>query len=417
MIVDWWLQLSVLAQDSLLLACLLLLPVLVLLSIQWRYPLHPVVIGLLRRHQQAVIAMLALISVATAITLVFALQERALKTGSARVSDKFDLIIAAPGSQVDVLLAAVYLQPSALPMLKADTLSRLSSHPDVRFAAPVASGDQINGTPLIGTTSRLVSHLLNVPEQQWFESMDQVLAGSNTPFVTGDTFKPQHGFSTGDSVEHHSKLDVIRRLPSTGTRWDHALIVPVEALWKMHGISTHDARVPIVVVAAKTTGALYGLRQEFNNNDTMAFFPAEVLSRLYSVLGSIADVVTALTLATQLLVVLSVLLSVFILMRSMATRFATLHALGAPPLFRFCLIWAFTAVLIVTGIVLGVLLGGAGAVALAQWFSTQTPIPVKLQVGLSDFVAIVLFLDITLIMACLPAWSVSRQRHDHGLHS
>jgi len=417
MIVDWWLQLSVLAQDSLLLTSLLLLPVLALFFIQWRYQLHPVVIGLLRRHKQAVIAMLALISVATAITIVFALQERALKTGSARVSDKFDLIIAAPGSQVDVLLAAVYLQPTALPMLKADTLSRLSSHPDVRFAAPVASGDQINGTPLVGTTNRLVSHLLDVSEQRWFESMDQVLAGSNTPFETGDTFKPQHGFSTGESIEHHSELEVIKRLPPTGTRWDHALIVPVEALWKMHGISEHDARVPLIVVAANSTGALYGLRQEFNNKDSMAFFPAEVLSRLYSVLGSVADVVTALTLATQLLVVLSVLLSIFILMRSMATRFATLHALGAPPLFRFCVIWTFTAVLIVTGVVMGVLLGGAGSIALAQWFSTQTPIPVEIQVALSDIVAIFLFLDVTLIMACLPAWSVSRQRHDHELHS
>ena len=39
--------------------------------------------------------------------------------GSARAADRFDLIVAAPGSQTDLLLKVVFLQPGSVELLRA----------------------------------------------------------------------------------------------------------------------------------------------------------------------------------------------------------------------------------------------------------------------------------------------------------
>lgn len=410
---------------------LILLPLGILWGVQRQFRLMPVVTGLLRRHKQAATAIVLLIGLATAVTVVFTVQEKALKSGSAQAADKFDLIVAAPGSQVDGLLATVYLQPTALPLLPASVGAELRGQADVLFAAPVGFGDHAQGYPLVGTTGDLVSHLTNTVETAWFDRIDQALAGSETPFQIGDIIKAQHGHVSDDSHEHQDELRVVRRLPVTGTRWDHALIVPIEALWKMHGLGDfalnqqgggdssatesvlQQPGVPAYIVVARNTGALYSLRQQFNARDSMAFFPAETLSRLFSVLGSVADVVGVLTLLTQLLVGLAVLLSVFILMRSLSARFATLFALGAPASFRFCLIWTYAAVLIIAGTVLGLGLGWVGANGLASWLSHYTRVSVEPQLSLVNISLVALFLNAMLILACLPAWLVARQQHSY----
>lgn len=426
-LVDLWYQQSVFVQDALLLAGYLIWPVVILSLIQRRYRLAGIVAGLLRRHIQAAMAMVLLIALASAVTVVFSIQERAVKFGSARASDPFDLIVAAPASNVDVLLATIYLQPTALPLLSSDVLSSLRSHPDVAFAAPVGFGDRVAGYPLVGTTNAMLSHLADMPESTWFTAVDQAVVGNDVPLVIGDSVHSQHGHIDADAVEHDVDLVVVKRLPATGTRWDSAVIVPIESMWKMHGLGVynlaeagvgrHTPGVPAIVVSAINTGALYQLRQQYNSDSSMAFFPAEVLSRLYTVLGSVAGVVRVLTLLTQLLVVLAVMLSVFILMRSMASRFATLHALGAPRIFRFSLVWAYVAILVMLGIVVGLFLGWVLAVLLADTLSAYMKVPVLPVLTFTEWKITAVFLDVTLLLAILPAWLVSRQQRSEQLFS
>ena len=48
---------------------------------------------------------------------------RALREGSARAADAFDLLIGAPGSETQLVLTSVYLQPASLDLI--DGLGRL----------------------------------------------------------------------------------------------------------------------------------------------------------------------------------------------------------------------------------------------------------------------------------------------------
>ncbi len=408
MIESIWHQMPATAQDALLLTALLIWPLLIIGLIQWRYRVVSVVTGFLRNHSQASLAMVILIAIATAINILFSIQEQAVRSGTAQASNHFDLIVAAPGSQIDALLATVFLQASALPLMSPDILYSLKAHPAVEKAAPVALGDTIQGYPLVGTTHELIADLAGVTDATDFTETFQIVAGSETPSQPGDTLFPQHSLDIDNSVEHAgAQFTVIRRLPPTGTPWDHAYMAPIEAIWQLHGNLEKD-RAPVIVVKATDTAALYQLRQQFNSNDSMAFFPAEVLYRLYDVLGSAGRVIKALTLGTQLLVVSAVLLGVFILMRSMATRFSTLHALGAPVGFRFCLVWVFASLLILAGVLSGVILGWLSAIGISRFLSGYLQLPVISWLSFTELIATALFFNATVVLATVPAWMVSR---------
>ncbi len=408
MIESLWHQMSATVQDALLLTVLLIWPLLIIGFIQWRYRVMAVVSGFLRNHSQASLAMVTLIAIATAINILFSIQEQAVRSGTARASNHFDLIVAAPGSQVDALLATVFLQASALPLMSSDILHSLTAHPAVEKATPVALGDTIQGYPLVGTTYDLIADLAEVSVATGFTETFQIVAGSETPSQPGDMLFPQHSLGIDNAVEHAgAKFTVIRRLPPTGTPWDHAYMAPIEAIWQLHGNLEKD-RAPAVVVKATDTAALYQLRQEFNSATSMAFFPAEVLYKLYDVLGSAGRVIKALTLGTQLLVVSAVLLGVFILMRSMATRFSTLQALGAPVGFRFCLVWVFASLLILAGVLSGVMLGWLSAIGISRFLSGYLQLPVISWLSFTELIATALFFNATVVLAAVPAWMVSR---------
>ena len=408
MIESIWYQMSAMAQDALLLIALLLWPLLIFGFIQWRYRVMSVVSGFLRNHSQASLAMVILIAIATAINILFSIQENAVRSGTARVSDHFDLIIAAPGSQVDALLSTVFLQASTLLLMSSDILQSLVAHPSVDSAAPVALGDTIDGYPLVGTSQELIADLAGDTDATDFTETFQIIAGSETPAQTGDTLLPQHSLDIDDAMEHaDAKFTIIRRLPPTGTPWDHAYMAPIEAVWQLHGNLEKD-RAPVIVVKATGTAALYQLRQQYNSENSMAFFPAEVLYRLYEVLGSMTSVIKALTLGTQLLVVVAVLLGVFILMRSMATRFATLHALGAPAGFRFCLVWVFASLLILAGVLSGLLLGWLSAIGISRFLTGYLQLPVISWLSFTELIATAIFFNATVLLAVFPAWMVSR---------
>lgn len=59
---------------------------------------------------------------ATTLGVAVILQERALRLGSTRAADRFDLIVGAPGSETQLVLSSVFLQPSPLPLVAGSVL-------------------------------------------------------------------------------------------------------------------------------------------------------------------------------------------------------------------------------------------------------------------------------------------------------
>ena len=161
--------------------------------------------------------------------------------GSARASDRFDLVVAAPGSQTDLLLKVVFLQPGSVELIQGEVLRRLMSETRSEFVAPIAFGDSHDGDPVVGTIPAFVAHLAEGEiEGRVFSAIDEAVVGAKSPLAIGESFTVTHGHGAEALLghQHGQSLTVVGRLPPTGSPWDRAVVVPVEFVWEVHGLGT-----------------------------------------------------------------------------------------------------------------------------------------------------------------------------------
>src|SRR4028118_271813 len=156
---DLWLSLPVWMQDALVALALLLPGLLTGLIVMRGFRPWPLARAMLWRFRGANSIFVALIAVAVALGAGLTAQERALRQGSARAAERFDLVLGAPGSAGALVLAAVYLQPTDLPLLSGGVFAEVAADPEVDLAAPIAFGDSVDGAPVVGTTAEFVEHL------------------------------------------------------------------------------------------------------------------------------------------------------------------------------------------------------------------------------------------------------------------
>lgn len=423
-----WYGLPVLAQDI-----LFLLALLVPLGITggvclWGYRVGPLVGGLLRRHAGLGATFVVLIAASVAISVGLIAQERGLRQGTARAADKFDLVVAAPGSEITAMLAAVYLQPTALPLLDGETYARIQSHELVELVAPLAFGDSWQGVPVVGTTGQFVSHLSGgLAQGRLFATMTEAVAGANVPVSVGASVTPVHGDGSGGALDEHG-LDytVVGKMARTGSPWDNAILVAVESVWNVHAMPVghgpdwdgtlggpflpeHFAGTPAAIVRAEALWANYALQSEFNTTKTMAFFPGNVLAQLHALMGDIRQLMSLLAIATQILVAISVLAGLSMLSRILAGRMALLRALGAPRRFVFAVTWSFATLLICLGAGLGLVLG-VGATTVMSWVITnQTGILVQAHLSWPELNLVAGFVSAVAFLSLIPAYRASNR--------
>lgn len=433
-----WQSLSADMQDALVFLALLLPAAMIAGWVLRGHRPWPLVRAMLARFAWANALFLILIAVSIGITTGLLSQERALRGGTAAAADKFDLIVAAPGSEMTMLLAAVYLQPSDVGLVSGVTLAEIAGREDVRLAAPLGFGDSYGDSPVVGTTAAFVRHLGGSGiEGRMFETTDEAIAGAATGLGIGDHFEPAHGGGDAADPEAHAgfEIDIVGRLPPTGTPWDQALIVPIEQVWQVHGLADGHAPeragqigppfdaayvpgVPAVIVAADGLAATYALRSEFSRqSETMAFFPGTVLAQLFAVMGDVRRALSLVSLVTQVLVALSVLTSLLILARLFRRQLALLRAIGAPPRFVFAVVWSYAGVLLGLGAALGLVLGVGTAAILSRIVTARTDIALSASIGWPELHAVAAFLAAAAILALLPAANALRQPIIEGLRA
>lgn len=421
---DLWRQLPALAQDVLLFLALLVPAAALGAAVLRGFQIGPVLRGLLRRQVWISAVFTALIAVSVGLGVGLIAQERGIRQGTARAADKFDLVIAAPGSETTAMLAAVYLQAADMPLIDGPTYDRIARHPAVQLVAPIGFGDSWQGAPVVGTTPQFVLHLAgDLAEGRLFAAEGEAVAGARVQVAVGDRFSPAHGVGASAEEDAHFDLDyqVVGRMPLTGSPWDRAILVPVESVWSVHGLASGhgpewDGRpgppfdpsrfpgTPAVLVRATSLAATYGLQAEFSTADTMAFFPGTVLAQLHALMGDIRQAMSVLAIITQVLVTAGVLAGLMMMTRLIARRLALLRALGAPRRFVFALTWGFAMTLIAAGAVLGLAVGVAATAAISAAITARTDILVKAALGWPELHMVAGFVSLTAFLALVPAF-------------
>jgi putative ABC transport system permease protein len=399
----------------------------------------------LRRHWVGSLVIILLIAGATALGVAVNLQERALRLGSARAAERFDLVIGAAGSETQLVLSSVFLQPSPLTLLPGSVLAKLADDPRVAMAAPVGFGDSFNGMAVVGTIAAFVTDngRVGLSEGHVFETIAEAVIGAKVDLALGDEVKPLHG-TAGEGGQTHTELKyrVVGRMSETGTPWDRAILVPIEGVWRIHhmgeghdadehGHAAHDrdgeadeaerepARigppwtdpqsVPAVIVTARTIVDAYRLRSEYRKDQTLGVFPAEVLTRLFSTLGDVRSVLSAIAFATQGLVAAAVVLVSVVHLSQRRRQLAVLRALGAPRSAIFGLVWFEILALVASGVAVGVALGWGGAKVFASWLSGASGIVSPVVLTWEDIGLALGLLAIAAIIAVIPAIMAYRQ--------
>jgi len=408
----------------------------------------------LRRLWAASLVIVLLVALATALGVAVTLQERALRLGSARAADKFDLIVGAPGSETQLVLSSVFLQPAALPLMPGEVLTRLAADPRVAWAAPIGFGDNFQGFPIVGTTTALVSGTTTgFTDGRMFALEGEAVIGSGVDLPLGAEVKPMHG-AAGEGGETHadSVYTVVGKVQPTGTAWDRAILVPIQAVWHIHGLGEehededeaqeagehheeaggeeehhHHGRIdadaplvedfdhdvpglPAVLVKPKTIADAYKLRQEYRaDGATRAIFPAEVLTGLYATLGDARAVLMYVAYGAQALVAAALMLIAVIHVAQRRKQIGALRAFGAPRLAVFGIVWLELLLLVAIGVGAGFGVGYGAAEFMAGLFTAQSGVRLPVEFTTSDGVLALTFLVVAALMAALPAALAYRQ--------
>lgn len=420
---DVWDGLSPLTQDIAVFVALLLPAILVGAVTLAGFRPFAIVGAMLWRFRFTNLLFVLLIAASVGIGVGLIAQERGLRQGTARAAEKFDLIVAAPGSEVTMLLAAVYLQPADVPLLPGAVYEEVANNPRVSIAAPIAFGDSFEGAPVVGTTPDFVAHLSGaLAEGRVFAAITEAVAGARVDLPLGASFEPAHGVGHGAEEGAHegAGFTVVGRMRPTGSPWDRAILVPVEAVWQVHGLAPgHGADwdgavgppfdaaafpgTPAILVRADELWANYALRSEFTRDDVMAFFPGAVLSQLHGLLGDVRQAMSILAVVCEILVTAGVLTGLLVLTRLYAQRLALLRALGAPGRFVFAVVWSYAAMLIVIGAVLGYLAGYGASALISRAVSARTDILVTVSLGWPEAHLVAAFVSLTIVLAMIPA--------------
>jgi putative ABC transport system permease protein len=393
----------------------------------------PVVIADLRALRWVAWVVPMLVAITVAVGVAVSAQEAALRRASAHAADDFDLLIGGPGSQTQLVLTAIYLQPAALPLIDGSILNALASDARVRAAAPIAFGDVVRGYPVVGTTAAFAARWgrIEPSEGRLFAGEAEAVIGAGVRLRMGETVVPSHalvghgalfGIEGKDEAMHRHagvRYAVVGRLPRLGSAWDNAILVPIESVWETHGLGNGHARevaalgppfdapqvpgVPAVVVKTAAVAGAYALRAQYRQGGSMALFPAEVLVSLYRTLGDVRDVLVVASWLNDLLILAAVTILLLALAGLRRRRYAILRALGASRSYILLTVWLGASLVLTAGCVAGLALGGVAAWLIGYFVQQRTGLALAVAIGLPEVISIVGLIVVVSLMALLPA--------------
>ncbi|MDR1545930.1 MAG: ABC transporter permease [Deltaproteobacteria bacterium] len=312
---------------------------------------------------------LALIMVSIALsTFLLAGLERIrsqARAGFVQAISGTDLVVGARGSQLQLVLYAVFHLGAASNNLGWDTARAVASLPGVAWAIPLSMGDSHRGHPVVGTDGTFFERYkfrrnqsLSLAAGRPFEELFEVTLGSETAaglgLKLGDRLTLTHGLGE-QAPEHADKpFVVVGILAPTGSPVDRSLYVSLESLEAVHvdwrgGAPVRGFHVPAdmvkkfnltpksitaLLVGLENRRSVFRLQREINGRPgeaLTAVMPGVALDQLWRLLGGgekILFLVSALVTAVGLMGLIS---SVLAGLGERRRELAVLRSLGARP--------------------------------------------------------------------------------------
>ncbi len=418
---------------------------------------------------------LIVVTLACAVALYVGVQnvQRLTRASFENSISGVDLVVAARGSDIQILLNTVFGLGVSSNLVSDETVVSVADMAEVAWVVPVALGDSHRGFRVLGTSPEFFDRVIPQPSNGAlfvtgapFEQVLQAVVGADVAaalgYQLGDKIVLQHGIGDYGAAHDDLPFRVHGVLARTGTPFDRTVLVSVEAIEAIHrgwrngqqlvALSPEQVEKPIKpdahedehhegehhgdehhdhahAVGLDALDAVFvGLNDrrnvvrvqrkiaEFEAEPLSAVIPGVTLAQIWQIIG-VADrgfrTVSVLVIA---LVLLAMTAMTVLSTDSRRREMAILRALGAAPSTLVGLILAEALFLAICASALGLGLA-IGLSALAQQWLTQTIGLVASGVlsGWQEMVIVVYIIPAALVAGLVPALRLYRRTVQDGI--
>ena len=185
---------------------------------------------------------LIVVALAAAVALYVSVQniQRMTRVSFENSIAKVDLVAAARGSDIQILLHTVFGIGESAALMSAESAEAVAALPQVAWRVPVSLGDSHRGFRVIGTTDGMFDHVLAGRQSRalGFAKVLEAVIGADVAaalgYAEGDGLVLQHG--VGDYGAAHDDLPfrIAAVMQPTGTPFDQAIFIPLQASEAIH---------------------------------------------------------------------------------------------------------------------------------------------------------------------------------------
>ena len=338
-------------------------------------------------------ALLTVLAIALSIMLLLGVEK--VRTGArqsfADTISGTDLIVGARSGSLNLLLYSVFRIGNATNNITWESLSDIANSPEIAWVVPLSLGDSHRGFRVLGTTADYFKHYkyrrsqpLQFTSGKPFEDLFDAVIGADVAaklgYKTGDSMVVAHGLGNVSFVEHDDKpFRVSGILAKTGTPADRTVHVSLEAIEAIHIDWQSGGRIAGQSVTADevrkmplqpkaVTAALVGLKSkiatfklqrvinEYPNEALSAILPGAALQELWGLVGTAETALSAVSLMVVATALLGMVTMILTTLNERRREMAILRSVGAGPRTILGLLVSEAAVLVISGVVLGVVL-------------------------------------------------------------
>jgi putative ABC transport system permease protein len=356
------------------------------------------------------------------------------------------LIVGARGGTTQVLLSTVFGMATPSGSISWDTYERWKAHPAVAWTIPYSLGDSHRGFRVIGTTAEFFTRYRFRDQTVTFasgrapETDREVAIGHEVAqrlgYALGAQIVLAHGIAEVSFAEHDvHPFTVVGIINRTATPIDRALYVTLDGLTEMHAAEherggglmmgppqehAHDeAPITAFLLGTKNRFETLQLQREMNEDRSeplTAIIPGVALAQLWDVVGNAEQALRLVSVFTLLVGLLGMCVALYASLESRRREMAVLRAIGAGPRSIVALLVSESALLALSGAVLGVVLVYLGLALAAGPIEARYGFALTMgALAKTEWIFLGLVVLAGTVVGLVPAWKAYRSSLADGL--
>lgn len=357
-----------------------------------------------------------------------------------------DLIVGARGGTTQVLLSTVFGMATPSGSISWETYERWKAHPAVSWTIPYSLGDSHRGFRVIGTTEEFFARYRFRDQSVTFASgrapqTDREVAighevAQRLRYALGAEIVLAHGIAEVSFAEHEvHPFTVVGIIDRTSTPIDRALYVTLDGLTEMHEAEEErggglmmgppqehahgEAPITAFLLGTKNRFETLQLQREMNEDRTeplTAIIPGVALAQLWDVVGNAEQALRLVSMFTLLVGLLGMCVALYASLESRRREMAVLRAIGAGPRSIVALLVSESALLALSGAVLGIVFVYVGLAAAAGPVEARYGFALTMgALAKTEWIFLGLVVLAGTLVGLVPAWKAYRSSLADGL--